>query len=179
MIYNGAQEVIDYRIIDINRKYEEILGLKKEDIVGKPASEVYGTADSPYLEAFSEVAQTGEPIRFETYFPPMNKHFSISVLSLGKDRFVTVFDDITERKRAEEALRESEQLLSNVFESMQEGVLVLGPDSKYTHWNRKMEEISHISRKDVLGRIPWEKFPFIKGDIEEVMKKSDDRCGFS
>jgi len=80
--------------------------------------------------------------------------------------------DITERKRAEDALRNNEQLLRNVFESMQEGVLVLNSDFKYTYWNRSMEKISHSPREEVLGTMPWEKFPFLRGEIENAMKKA-------
>ena len=96
----------------------------------------------------------------------------IAVAIKNAQLFETVQQELTERKQAEEALRESEQLLSNVFESMQEGVLVLNTDFKYTHWNRSMEEISHTQREEVLGRIPWEKFPFLKGGIDEAMKKA-------
>ncbi len=80
--------------------------------------------------------------------------------------------EVTERKKAEVALQESKQLLSNVFESMQEGVLVLNSDFKYTHFNRTLEEISHTQREEVLGKIPWEKYPFLKGKIEEAIKKT-------
>ncbi len=81
-------------------------------------------------------------------------------------------EDITERKRAEEALQEREQLLTNVFESMEEGVLVLNADFQYTYWNSSMERISHTPREEVLGRVPWERFPFLRGDIEEAMKSA-------
>ena len=75
-------------------------------------------------------------------------------------------------ENAEDALRASKELLDNVFESMQEGVLVLDRDFKYTHINRILEEISRTQREDVLGEIPWEKFPFLKGGIEEAIKKA-------
>jgi len=76
------------------------------------------------------------------------------------------------RKQTEEALCESQQLLSNVFESMQEGVLVLNSDYKYTYFNRRLEEISHTKREELLGKIPWEEYPFLKGEIEKAMKKA-------
>ncbi len=80
--------------------------------------------------------------------------------------------DITAQKLTEETLREKQQLLSNVFESMQGGVFVLGSDFRYTYWNKAMEEISHIAREEMLGNIPWEKYPFLKGPIQQAMKKA-------
>ncbi len=77
-----------------------------------------------------------------------------------------------ERKRTEGSLRASMQLLDNVFESMQEGVLVLDADFKYTHFNRTLEEISRTQKEEVLGKIPWEKYPFLKGRVEEAIKNA-------
>ncbi len=105
MVYDDLGKAVDYRVIDANQKYEEILNLRKEDIIGKLASEIYGTDEPPYMEIYADVAKTGQSTKFETYFPPMNKYFSISVFSPKKGKFATVFDDITQRKHAEENLK--------------------------------------------------------------------------
>ncbi|MCK5398217.1 MAG: hypothetical protein KAJ33_08215, partial [Thermoplasmata archaeon] len=63
------------------------------------------TDEPPYMENYADVAKTGQSTKFETYLPPMNKHFSISVFSPKKGKFATVFDDISQRKHAEENLK--------------------------------------------------------------------------
>jgi len=55
------------------------------------------------------VAFTGKPYHYETYFKPMNKHFSISVISPEKNRFATVTTDITELKQSELFLQNSNE----------------------------------------------------------------------
>ena len=65
------------------------------------ASQLYGIGIPPYLEFYAPVADNGEPTEFETYFEPMNIIFRISVISPEKGKFATLFEDITERKRAE------------------------------------------------------------------------------
>ncbi len=85
---------------------------------------------------------------------------------------ISVGRNITERIKTQNKLKEREQLFSNIFESMQEGVLVLNADCQYTYWNRSMERISHAKKEEVLGKIPWKKFPFLEGKIAEAIRKA-------
>jgi PAS domain-containing protein len=57
------------------------------------------------------VALTGTPLRFQPHFAPMDRIFSISVFSPGKNQFATVFKDVTEAARSEDILREKEERL--------------------------------------------------------------------
>ncbi|MFH0975812.1 MAG: response regulator [Spirochaetota bacterium] len=100
-------KAVDYIITDCNISFEKITGLLREHSIGKRASELYGTGNPPYLDIYSSVASEGVPVHFETYFPPMEKHLNISVFSPEKGKFVTVFTDITERKKAEEEARKA------------------------------------------------------------------------
>ena len=101
-----SQNAVDYIITDVNPAFENITGLARSEVVGRKASQLYGTQSPPYLDIYARVASTCVPESFETYFPPMEKHFSISVFSPEKGKFATVFVDITERRRAEEAVRQ-------------------------------------------------------------------------
>ena len=47
------------------------------------------------------MAESGIPRQFETYFPPLDKHFLISVAPFGEDGFATIFFDISELKRGQ------------------------------------------------------------------------------
>ncbi len=106
IVYDERGAAVNYEILDVNPKYEEILGVKREDVVGRTGTEVYGTSDPPYLTEFSSVASTGVPYVFETYFAPLDKHFQISTVSSGTGYFSTIFFDISTHKRMERALRE-------------------------------------------------------------------------
>ncbi len=111
VVYDASGEAKDYIILDVNPSYEKILGLKKEKAVGCKASELYGTGQPPYIEIYAKVAASGQATSFETYFPPMDKHFSISVFSPRRGQFATVFTDITDRKRVEESLQRAHEKL--------------------------------------------------------------------
>ena len=173
IIYNSENDPVDYVIVDINPSYEKITSLNKSDAVGKKASELYGTGKAPYMEFYALVAENGEPIEFETYFEPMDKHFKISVISPGKGKFATIFEDITERKLAEEALNESEEKYRNIVETANEGIMIGDPSGIITFVNVKMEEILGYSSEELLGTDGL--FLIDKNELEIAHKQIEDR----
>ena len=123
IVYNPQKVAIDYVVTDVNHAYENILGLKRSDVIGRKASDIYGTVNPPYMELYVDVAQNGVSKTFDTYFEPMDKYFKISVISPEKGKFATVFEDISERKKSEkyrQLLLESEQQLTEELQTSNE-----------------------------------------------------------
>ena len=95
----------DFIYLNVNKAFEILTGLK--NVEGKKVSQIIPgiqEADPELIETYGRVASTGVPERFETYVEALAMWFSIAVYSPKKEHFVAVFDVITERKRAEEAL---------------------------------------------------------------------------
>ena len=103
--------------------------ISREDSVGKNASEVYSSEKPPYIEIYTDVAQTGNSTRFETYFEPLDKFFNISIFSPSKDMFVTVFEDISSRRRSEDkikaSLKEKEVLLQEIHHRVKNNMQII------------------------------------------------------
>jgi PAS domain S-box-containing protein len=78
--------------------------------------------------------------------------FRKEVLWDGERQFQTIYQDITERKRDEEALRESQQQLSNIIEFLPDATMVIDKDEKVIAWNRSIEEMTGIKKEDMLGK---------------------------
>jgi PAS domain S-box-containing protein len=167
LVYDELRHPIDYIIKEVNPAFEMVLGIPRERAIDQLATELYGTAQPPYLDTYAEVAESGQPTKFETHFAPLGKSFEISVTSPKPGWFATIFADTTARHRAEIALQASEDRFREIFENMSSGVVVYeavdgAADFKITHFNRAAEKIEGIARQHVIGRTVCEAFPGVK-----------------
>jgi len=71
-----------------------------------------------------------------------------------------VFEDITERKQAEDSLRDALTFNDQIISSAHEGILGYDLEGRYILWNRFMADMTGVSAGDVLGRMPREMFAF-------------------
>ncbi len=113
MLYDDDGRPSDFVYLDVNDAFGKLTGLA--NVIGKRITEVIPgiRESSPDLfEVYGRVASTGQPERFETYVRALHTWLSISAYSPRKDHFVAIFDNITERKRAEQGLEQSREGLS-------------------------------------------------------------------
>jgi PAS domain S-box-containing protein len=151
MVYDDHGKPKDYRILEANPASEKHLNIRTEDAIGKLSSELFAVEEVPFLDIYSKVAESGEAISFEQYFPPMEKYFHISVYSPGKGRFATAFTDITERKWAEKAIKASLEEFKNLIWDMQVGVILQGPKSEILLSNPKALDLLGLTEEQLLG----------------------------
>jgi PAS domain S-box-containing protein len=169
----------DYILLEANPAMETNLGLAMASVIGKTSRDAYGHKEAPYLEIYARVAETGIPTSFETYFPPMNKYFSISVSSPEKGYFVTIFSNITERKIIQqfktindesnasdgEFRFQNEIILKNsylkaVIETIPGFISLKDRESRYLLVNRHFLKACGSPDPDlVIGKTPFEVWP--------------------
>lgn len=113
LLLNDTGEAVDYRIIDCNTVFTEFTKIRKEDAIGKLASEVYQSNPPPYLEKYAKVAQGGDPHEFTTYYPPLDKHFMISVVSPQSGKFATITTDISDMMQIQETIMAKNKEMEN------------------------------------------------------------------
>lgn len=158
----------DFIYLDVNPAFEKLTGLK--DVVGRKVSEVIPgiqKSDPELLEIYGRVALTGMPERIETYIEALDMWFWISVYSSQKEHFVAVFDVITERKKAEEALRVSDAELHDNYFTQAAINMILSESLQ----NITLEEILQKALNMILS-IPWIAFEAI-GSISLVEDDAD------
>jgi len=149
LVSNSNGEPIDYIILDVNPAFESILGMSRDAVVGRQASEVYG-GSAPHLDTYAKVAITGQPVHFEADFAPLLKTFSVSAFSPGRNHFATVFDDITDRKRADAVMRRA----AIVFDNSQEGIVICDARNRILDVNPAFCRITGFDRTEVIGQDP-------------------------
>ena len=107
---------VDYVFLSANPAFETHTGLHVADIIGRRATEVMpGIEAPPFIEIYGKVALTGESVSFEQYSEPLGRYYFTHAYRMADQCFVTIFIDITDRKRVEETARESEETYKTIL----------------------------------------------------------------
>jgi two-component system cell cycle sensor histidine kinase/response regulator CckA len=156
-----VKDVHDLRFVEVNRAFADRLGVAREDLLGKTDYDVtpreeadfYVAKDREVLatkefldvpEESQTTASAGQRILHTKKIPILDENGE-PVLLLG------ISEDITEAKRAEEALRASEQLLDSVVENIPDMVFVKDArDLRFVRVNRAEELALGYSREELL-----------------------------
>jgi len=102
LIFDELGNPIDYVYLDINDSYTRLLGIKKEDCIGKRVTEIFPDVEPYWIEQFGKVALTGQSSYYENYLQATNRYYSTYSYSIKKNQFAVLVTDITDRKRSEE-----------------------------------------------------------------------------
>jgi PAS domain S-box-containing protein len=146
----------DFIYLDVNSAFGRLTGL--ENVIGKRVTEVFPglkEAHPELLEIYGRVALTGRAERFEVEFKPLQAWLSVSVYSTKKEYFAAVFDNITERKRAEEALRKSEKRFKELFDNAPVGYIQIDTQGRITQINGNAVNMLGYTSEETLGQPIW------------------------
>ena len=132
----------EWRFAYVNRQAQVLLNRRREDLVGERVRE-----DPTFYPQYQKAMTEGKTVRFEAYCPPLEKWFGVRAYpsELGLSVY---FQDVTERKRAEEKLAFQARLLDAVGEA----VIALDMEGRVFYWNKAAEEMYGWSSEEAMGR---------------------------
>ncbi|MFA6241992.1 MAG: PAS domain S-box protein, partial [Candidatus Hydrogenedentales bacterium] len=149
IICDGQGRPCDYRFLEVNPAYERLTGLKAADIEGRRVLEVLPLVEPEWIERLGEVAVTGQPSHFERYSKEVNKHFLITAYCPSPGKFAVIMKDTTERRRAEEALSESEAKWRTLVHNFPDRVILCNSDGFVQFANQPVSEFRDM---ELVGR---------------------------
>jgi len=147
------------QIISANRAVEAIFGWKPEEIIGRNTRLLYRSD-----EEFEEIGRHFYPVLerqriFSEEFPCRHRdgHDILCFVSTSRiganlegKRIVATYEDITERKRAEAALKGSEERLRAILEGSPTPTFVIDRSHRLIGWNKALEELTGVRSDDVI-----------------------------
>lgn len=145
----------DERYRFVNAGYEQLFGLRREQIVGTSVENLL-QQDYPTVRPFIRRVLSGEQISFETtllgrtgqqtllstYVPDLTSKGTV-------EGFYILMMNITDRKRTEQALRESEERFRHLFEQASDGIVLADMTGRYLDVNNRACQMLGYSRSEL------------------------------
>jgi PAS domain S-box-containing protein len=153
MILDKNGDPINFEFLEINQAFKRLTGLN--DVVGKTVTQVLPDIQNDatkWIDVFGKVALKGDPVRLERYVTPLKRWYAVNAYSVKYGEFVTIFEDITERKEAVEFLFSQREFLNTTLEHIGDGVISTDETGQVAFINPAAEKLTGWPRADALGK---------------------------
>jgi len=130
----------DYRFLEVNPAFERLTGLTREQVAGRTIRQVLPDIEPFWIRAYGEVALTGQPAHIENPARALEKDFEVIAYAPSSGQFATLFVDVTERKRREEALHKTNLRLDVLSETASELLRSESPEAVVQSLCRRVME---------------------------------------
>jgi PAS domain S-box-containing protein len=160
-IFQGA------KLVDVNPAASQITGYTREELVGQDFWKIIHPDHRERVAERGIARQRGENVPLSYEVKILRKDggvrwvdFTAGMIEInGQPAVLGTADDITDRKQAQEALRESEQRLQAILDYTTAVIYVKDLDGRYILINRRFEELFHIPKESIIGRSDHDVFP--------------------
>jgi len=149
-VYDENRNMIDCIYRDMNSAYEKFTNINKDTAIGCRISELLPEAESQWLPVFGEVVRTGEPISFEMYNAPSEKHYLVFAYRSKKDNFTAIFEDVTERIVANKQIKK----LSTAVEQTANTIVITDTKGNIEYTNPQFSKITGYTAEEAVGENP-------------------------
>ena len=120
MVFDTEGRPVDYRFLEMNPAFAKQTGL--HGVQGRLMRDLAPDHEEYWFEIYGKVALTGESVHFENEAKALGRFYDVCAYRIGGSescKVAILFNDITERKHAEEEIRQSESRLKRLVEILQ------------------------------------------------------------
>ncbi|HEX8296453.1 MAG TPA: PAS domain S-box protein [Chthoniobacteraceae bacterium] len=140
-----------WRVTYFNQAAEKLLQRTRESLLGKTLWEEFpGPLDSVFDRQYQRAVETGNPVRFEAIYVPLDVWVEVNAYP-SEQGLAIYFRDVTQRRQAEEALRESEERFRAVFEQAPVGICQISVEGKFERVNPRLCEMLGYAEEELLA----------------------------
>ena len=149
---------LDGKLIEVNTKFEQLFGVERQKLLGHFMSDFLEYGDRSKRERTLKLLNEGKEVEDDqTYFLKTGRKidaiYFVQVINVnGKKRLFGMWQDITERKKAEDSLKQSEEKYRNIVETTQEGILVTDLEGKITFANAHIADSLGYTVEELVGK---------------------------
>jgi PAS domain S-box-containing protein len=146
------------RILEVNREFEKLFGYTRDEVIGRTSVEIGVWGDAADREQLKEALSHEGPLRdrevqlYDKHRNLLTVRYSADFIELdGQNHVLSTFIDVTEQKRAEEALRRAEDLFRGIVQDQTEMIVRWKPDGTRTFVNQAYCRASRKSYHELVG----------------------------
>ena len=158
-LFSSSGKVCDLRLLAVNKVYEKISGDIAKDLVGRLASDYAPKLNNEIIETAGEVVNSGEPKHIEVFESYTQKWYDCFYFVYDMNQAGVLFRDITERKNAEEALKESQTKYQALIETTSDFIWEMDVNGRYTYCSPQMEKLWGLNPLEMIGKSPFDQMP--------------------
>ncbi|MES1026664.1 PAS domain S-box protein [Gloeocapsa sp. BRSZ] len=177
VLFDAAGTPVDHRILQANPAFERQTGIINPE--GKVASELAPGLERYWNDLYAQVIHTGESIRVENRSDALDRWFNVSVSRVGNaamHQVAIVFSDISDRKRTEAALRQSEQRFRLMADAVPQIVWITDAEGRVEFFNKQWSAYTGVAYEPATAAAVAARFVHPEDSDRTIAAFNEARC---
>ncbi|MCK6488455.1 MAG: response regulator [Planctomycetes bacterium] len=159
LILDSAGRPDDYRFLDLNPAFETLTGLRRQNLIGRTVREALPGTERQWIERYGAVALSGVPDHFEQFSAALGRWYEVTAFRIATLQFAVVFNDVTERRRAEAERAEHLAFQQRLLETVPSPIFHKDLAGVYRGCNQAFLDFLGCRRDQLVGRTVHDLFP--------------------